>query len=131
MGNRALVIFTDGDRVSPVVYLHWCGGELPVWLADLKHMMAGREGDVDYSCARFIGLCHTKIDGNLSLGVWNIPPHIQRAVQTFEESGKARDQLTEYSHGDAGVVIVNATDYTWQACGGYLHNYNQQSTTSA
>ena len=32
MGNRALIIFTDGDRVSPVVYLHWCGGQVPAWL---------------------------------------------------------------------------------------------------
>ena len=60
MGNRALVIFTDGDRVSPVVYLHWCGDKVPAWLDDLKQLMHGREGDVDYSCARFIGLCHNR-----------------------------------------------------------------------
>jgi hypothetical protein len=131
MGNRALVIFTDGERVSPVVYLHWCGDKVPTWLNDLKELMRGREGDVDYSCARFIGLCHSQIAGNQSLGVWNVPPPIERAVRAFPCTDRSREQLAAYGHGNAGVVIVNVRDYGWQACGGYLHRSNPSSTTNA
>jgi hypothetical protein len=131
MGNRALVIFTDGERVSPVVYLHWCGDKVPAWLLDLKQLMRGREGDVDYSCARFIGLCHSQIAGNQSLGVWNVPPPIERAVRAFPCTDRSREQLAAYGHGNAGVVIVNVRDYSWQACGGYLHRSNPSSTTNA
>jgi hypothetical protein len=131
MGNRALVIFTDGERVSPVVYLHWCGDKVPAWLNDLKELMRGREGDVDYSCARFIGLCHSQIAGNQSLGVWNVPPPIERAVRAFPCTDRSREQLAAYGHGNAGVVIVNVRDYSWQACGGYLHRSNPSSTTNA
>ena len=131
MGNRALVIFTDGERVSPVVYLHWCGDKVPAWLNDLKELMRGREGDVDYSCARFIGLCHSQIAGNQSLGVWNVPPPIERAVRAFPGTDRSREQLAAYGHGNAGVVIVNVRDYSWQACGGYLHRSNPSSTTNA
>ncbi len=131
MGNRALVIFTDGERVSPVVYLHWCGDKVPAWLDDLRQLMHGREGDVDYSCARFIGLCHTQITGNQSLGVWNVPPPIERAVRAFPCTDRSREQLAAYGHGNAGVVIVNVRDYSWQACGGYLHRSNPSSTTNA
>jgi hypothetical protein len=69
MGNRALVIFTDGERVSPVVYLHWCGDQVPAWLSDLKQLMRGREGDVDYSCAR-LGVTDDARVGNVFLEHW-------------------------------------------------------------
>ncbi len=130
MGNRALVLFTDGERVSPVVYLHWCGSQVPAWLNELKQLMRGREGDVDYACARFVGLCHTKIKGNLSLGVWNTPPNVGRAIRGLP-GDRARDELAAYSHGDAGVVIVNVGDFTWYACGGYLHPSICSSTPTA
>jgi len=109
MGDRALIVFTNTarDEVSPVVYLHWDGHNVPEWLAELKAKMAGREGDVPYSAARFVGICHEHIDGNVSLGMWNAP------------TGMLANPA-EHSHGDAGVIVVNANDYSWQAFGGYL-----------
>ena len=50
MGNRAIVIFYDNDRISPTVYLHWCGGEVPKLLSELAESMKGRYGE-PYQCA--------------------------------------------------------------------------------
>ena len=69
MGNRALVIFHDKYRISPTVYLHWHGGEVPAILRELTEYMTGPHGDAEYAAARFAGLCHTRINGNLSLGI--------------------------------------------------------------
>jgi hypothetical protein len=120
MGDRALVIFEDADEVSPVVYLHWSGSRVPALLEQLKERMRGREGDVSYAAARFVGLCHEALPGNLSLGVWNIPVDTLVAVKSRGLDGRADKELAGYSHGDAGVVVVNANDFTWQAYGGYL-----------
>jgi len=70
MGERANVIFVDeDDNTSPAVYLHWDGFRVKDWLEEAGPTL--REGDVWYACARFIGFCHTKIEGSLSLGVMN------------------------------------------------------------
>ena len=69
MGNRACVVFFDRTRVSPTVYLHWHGDAVPAWLDQLKDRMNGRFSDAAYAAARFVGICHANIDGNLSLGI--------------------------------------------------------------
>jgi hypothetical protein len=112
MGNRALVIFYDNNRISPSVYLHWYGGEVPGLLGDLAVLMQGRTGDAEYAAARFIGLCHNLIEGNLSLGVYS------NALTTADLQNQKL--LEEMSPGDAGVVIVNTGDFSWNAYGGYL-----------
>lgn len=122
MGDRALVVFTDGSEVSPTVYLHWSGGRVPALIDELKTVMTGREGDVQYSAARFIGICHASIDGNLSLGRWNTEEAICEAVKGLDNvsGGDSATSITEYSHGDAGCVVVNVNDHSWKAYGGYL-----------
>ena len=120
MGDRAIVIFYDRDRVSPVVYLHCNGEHVPAWLNELREVMRGREDDAGYGCARFIGLCHTKIEGPLSLGTWNLPARLAKSVASPDREPERARALARYSHGDAGVVLVNAADYTWRAYGGYL-----------
>jgi hypothetical protein len=122
MGNRAIVIFYDNDRISPSVYLHWCGGEVPGLLSELAEYMKGRYGDAEYAAARFTGLCHNMIDGNLSLGIY--ATKLRRA-----DLDNVR-VLTNLSHGDAGVVIVNTDDFTWKTYGGYLAE-RQRSTSPA
>jgi hypothetical protein len=112
MGDRALIIFYDSDRVSPGVYLHWDGSHVPDWLEELKRLMQGRYGDAQYAAARFIGICHNRIDGNLSLGV------ISNRLTPAAMHRRAR--LEQLSHGDAGVVVVNTDDFSWKAYGGYL-----------
>jgi hypothetical protein len=112
MGNRALVIFHDKYRISPTVYLHWHGGEVPGLLRELAEYMKGRYGDAEYAAARFTGLCHQRIPGNLSLGIMANPLR-------HGDLGDAAT-LAALSHGDAGVVVVDTADFTWRAYDGYL-----------
>jgi hypothetical protein len=123
MGDRALVVFYDQQQVSPAVYLHWNGGSVPDMLADLAVYMKGRYGDAEYAAARFTGLCHNLIDGNLSLGIWSN----EMKKDDLTNIGLLRDM----SPGDAGVVIVNTDDFTWKAYGGYLAEYQRSSAASA
>ena len=123
MGNRALVIFYDNDRISPCVYLHWFGGEVPGLLGDLAVLMQGRTGDAEYAAARFLGLCHNKIDGNLSLGVYS--------NDLTAADLQNQKLLEEMSPGDAGVVIVNTGDFSWNAYGGYLAEHEQGEEADA
>ena len=41
MGERALVVFTNGEEVSPAVYLHWHGEVVPQLLELAAAVMAG------------------------------------------------------------------------------------------
>ena len=112
MGNRASVIFYDEDRISPTVYLHWNGGNVPELVTELAVYMNGRYGDADYAAARFTGLCHNLISGNLSLGI-----HANKLRRADLEDAAVLEAM---SPGNAGVVVVNTGDFTWKAYGGYL-----------
>lgn len=128
MGDRALIIFIDLDdrKVSPTVYLHWSGSHVPELLDEHRALMKGRFGDLEYAAARFVGVCHSHLDGNLSLGMWNTKPEIEAAALCVMggagEVPAAVEALDEYSHDDAGVVIVNVDNMTWKAFGGYLRD---------
>jgi hypothetical protein len=111
VGDRALVIFHDKAKkdYSPVVYLHWHGSDVGNLLKQLKALMAGRLDDVAYTVARFVGLAHEAIPGNLSVGI-------------FEKHKDFLDQpeyLADFSHGDAGVFMVDASDFSCRCYGGY------------
>jgi hypothetical protein len=109
MGDRALVQFKDkSGELSPVCYLHSHGYAVMDLIQELEEIMQGRPDDLNYSFARFVGVCHTSISGNLSLGVWN--------------------QLTELndgdSHGDAGVLVVHCFgEWEVECWGGYYKSY--------
>jgi hypothetical protein len=104
MGNRALVVFEDGGKeFSPVVYLHWHGDRAIEWLEILAGLMDTRRGDVAYSAARFVGIAHERVPGNLSLGIWNAPTDC--ASWGAAEWG-------DYSHGDEGLFLVDVRDWT-------------------
>lgn len=120
MGDRALILFHDRYRISPTVYLHWHGDQVPEILRDLTETMTGRYGDAEYAAARFTGLCHQRIPGNLSLGLMR---HTLRHADLDNPA-----VLRSLSHGDAGVVIVNTDDFTWTAYGGYLAEYRPART---
>ena len=116
MGDRALIIFTDGEDVSPVIYLHWAGSRVPDLLHRHKDLMASRGADVQYAAARFVGIVHaTMPEQNLSLGIWNADRIVRNAVLESDV-----DVLAMTSHGDAGLVVVDVRDYSWNAWGGYL-----------
>lgn len=107
MGDRALVIFKNGDELSPVTYLHWHGSTVETLLKKTRARMDGRAGDLSYTAARFVGVCHENISGNLSLGIWNSPGK--------GASGLAIATGENYSHGDAGVFIVDVSGEEWEA----------------
>ncbi|MBY0460510.1 MAG: hypothetical protein K2V38_24610 [Gemmataceae bacterium] len=118
MGDRACVLFFDGTAVSPTVYLHWHGRAVPARLAELKTLMHGRNHDAAYAAARFVGICHAHIGGNLSLGVTS-----NRLVPADLRNPAA---LAALSPGNAGLVLVDTTDFTWRAVGGYLADAHHQ-----
>ena len=106
MGNRATVIFTDGNtNHSPAVYLHWNGGPESVYgfLEELDRR--GVRADQDYECARFIQIVGEFFDSDgqdgLSLGVANGPAAQAISPETL------RTVMTD--HGDNGFYIVNRT----------------------
>jgi hypothetical protein len=112
MGDRACILFFDDTWVSPTVYLHWHGSAVPALLDRLAIRMRGRYGDAGYAAARFTGLCHERIDGNLSLGISS------NTCQSDDVQSAAL--MTALSSGDAGMVVVDTRDFSWRAYGGYL-----------
>jgi len=89
---------------------------VPALLEQHKALMASRGADVAYAAARFVGIVHATMPGqNLSLGMWNAEPNTLTAVLSTDA-----DELQQISHGDAGFVVVDVQDYSWQAYGGYL-----------
>ena len=115
MGDRAVVVFrkehtlTEREtyyKYSPMVYLHWNGSKDNVlyYIDKLAETMEGREGDLDYSIARFIGICHEDIKGNLSLGVSNCPV-------TDDTDNLFYDELGHITQGDNGVYVVDIDTY--------------------
>ncbi len=122
MGNRACILFFDAACVSPTVYLHWHGDSVPGWLDQLSSLMKGRYGDASYAAARFVGLCHEHIDGNLSLGVSSNSFSVTH-VQSSERMENA-------SPGNAGMVVVNTSDFSWRAYGGYLAEFPISNTST-
>ena len=115
MGDRALIVFTeqetiDGEKVtrfSPVTYLHNAGYEVTTLLEKTREVMEGRGADISYAPARFIGVCHEHIGGNLSLGVWNLPDDFEH----WDTKRNANKKI-DYSHGDHGLIIVDVE--TWK-----------------
>ena len=101
MGNRAHVIFTDGEKISPAVYLHWNGGPESIYQfldeLDRRNVRA----DCEYEAARFIAIVCEFFDkdyyGACSVGVSNGP--------TFKKITPST--ISSYDHGDNGVFVVN------------------------
>jgi hypothetical protein len=118
MGNRACIVFFDCTRVSPTVYVHWHGDAIQTWLTQLKDRMDGRFSDASYAAARFVGICHASIDGNLSLGI--------RSNDFFLANVLDPQQMEAESPGNAGIVVVDTRDFSWRAYGGYLADQDRR-----
>jgi len=112
MGNRACIVFFDQNRVSPTVYLHWHGDAVAAWLNQLKDRMDGRFSDAAYAAARFVGICHANIDGNLSLGI--------SSNDLTQADIRSKDRMEADSPGNAGIIVVDTSDFSWKAYGAYL-----------
>lgn len=93
----------------------------------------------------YIGIVHSTIPNDCyNLGCFETEPHVKKAIeQLFTDDSltsiRARvwdydlpkpkqvykqllpyEILEDYSHSDAGVVVVDTRDYSWRAYGGYL-----------
>jgi hypothetical protein len=115
MGDRALILFKNQDTVSPTVYLHWNGSDVPLFICRLSILMADRRNDPSYAAARFIGLAHEDIPGNLSLGVMETPEELRQAVLDNDAN-----VIADFSHGDSGVVVVDTATFSWKSYGSHL-----------
>lgn len=104
MGDRVLIQLTSGAECSPVLYCHWSGEDALELIDALKQRMATRPNDLPYSFARLVQIALGDDNGNLSFGVWN-----------------SKKKLTaKDSYGDAGVVLVDVSDWSIKCMGGYL-----------
>jgi DNA topoisomerase VI subunit A len=95
MGDRAVVVFKDEDEYSSCIYLHWDGSNVMDFLEKASPRL--RSGDIQYTAARFVGVCHESIEGNLSLGIMNM---------------RDEDDLESIDPGDNGVWVVDVRDWT-------------------
>ena len=105
--------------MSPTVYLHWHGDAVPAWLDQLKDRMNGRFSDASYAAARFVGICHANIDGNLSLGI--------SSNDLSQADVRSKDRMESESPGNAGIVVVDTSDFTWKAYGGHLADIDREA----
>lgn len=141
MGDRAVIVFKSADDLSPAVYLHSKGSQVQYLLEEALPTM--RTADVDYSCARFIGVCHDNMRGNHGLGVFNTPELLLTAEEaqalddehgagTQERDNAMRKLMDDYrqraikhiksddySHGDAGVFLVDVDTWLVECYNGY------------
>lgn len=106
-GGAAASKETQAVDISPSIYAHWAGHEAPEILVALRNRMEGRPNDVPYAAARLVGILHERIPGNLSLGIWDGPTSLAEATSK------------EYSHGDAGVILVDVANWQAEAWHGY------------
>jgi len=111
MGDQAIIHFTNGQEIGPAIYLHWDGYRVSELLSKAQKVMEGRIGDVPYTTARAIGVACEMIPGSLSLGCWSGPE-----ARDYEGG---RKEITDpsYSHGCAGVFLVDCR--TWE-----VENFN-------
>lgn len=108
MGDRVLIVATDGAEISPAIYGHWFGYDAPQILAEAGERGIVRKGDVSYAAARICGHFHEKSVSTTGLGILPAPDDLED------------ETLTKFSHGDAGVIILNVEDGTLRYVGGYL-----------
>ena len=110
MGDRALVILKSQGNYSPVMYLHWHAPQVQNYINRLKEVMQGRGNDLQYAFARLLGIVHNDIEGNLSLGCWNLPSGFSERDEKF---------LSHMSHGDGGIYVIDLKDYSIATYAGY------------
>jgi len=107
MGDRVLLQVIKRDEApgySPVIYCHWLGGEAVEAVKRLAVRMANRRGDVPYIAARLLQEAIGDNDGDTGFGLMLAD----------------RPLTAEDSHGDAGVILVDADTFEMTFLGGYL-----------
>lgn len=105
MGDRALIQLKSGDELSPVLYLHWGGGDVKRIIDATQERMKNRPGDINYIFARMVSIAIDGNEGDTGYGVWN----------------QTKKLVEADTHYDAGcfVVDVSRPTYTVETFGGY------------
>jgi len=114
MGDRAIIVVTDGENVSQEIYLHWGGYAVPMILDIHRKLMESRGNDFAYAYARLVGVCHQHCGyaDNMSLGVFGgKTPLVSELLMTEYQEKR--------SHGDAGFFVLDTRTYEWTQVGGY------------
>ncbi len=106
MGDRVLVVFKDRYGTSPALYGHWSGDSIVDVLSEAAPTM--RAGDKGYALARACAALCSHVPGALSVGIHAGPKDLLPST------------LKEFSHGDAGVLVVDVDTGEMTAFGGYL-----------
>jgi hypothetical protein len=116
VGDRAVFVCRDETGYySPGIYIHLGGSQALDYLLQAAPKMPA--DDVSYAAARLCGVLHQIISGSDYLAL--LPPP--------EVDTQDKVDWDQYSHGDAGVVIVNVSSGTAECVAGYLAGRTLQS----
>ncbi len=116
MGDRGIVVCVSNESENPDIcaagiYVHWDGDRIPRFLKSALEQERLRAGDMEYSAARVCGVFHENIPDDMSLGLLPAPKDLSTEL------------LEKYSHGNAGVVLLNCSSPQSIRCvGGYLED---------
>lgn len=94
MGNRAIYVFIDENH-SPGIYVHWAMPRTDLSRAQTHF----RTGDASYSAARFCGVMHSHIGGNLGIGLLD-SPRLEQYARNYERWDRENGL-------DVGVIEVD------------------------
>ena len=112
MGDRVIYVVKDDDYPTGIVsvYSHWGGQGALDTLERAAPFM--RKGDVSYATAR---LCQAVCDA----------AGVSTTGAGLIEAPKAHDFanfFAEYSHGDAGVIVIDLDQRIYTCYAGYLED---------
>jgi hypothetical protein len=109
MGDRCIIVpHLKGEANPSALYLHWAGGKGAIKIMnDAAPFM--RAGDMAYAFARLVGAaCAYHPNSELSVGIIKGPGSLHPA------------RINDYSHGDAGVILLDIGNGHWTGHAGYL-----------
>jgi hypothetical protein len=99
MGDRALIVVTDNTgEISPAVYTHWAGSEAGDIIKAAGEKGVIRMDDISYATARICAAFVGDNTGTTGTGILAGPENLEP------------ETLGTFSHGDAGVFVLNVTD---------------------
>lgn len=109
MGDRAIVCTRSHGQYGPAAtYLHWGGYAILDQILKAGATGRLRQGDLGYATARLVGELHLATLDEAPLGLGLIAPPT------------AYPPPATYSHGDAGVVVLDVDAGTVTLHDGYL-----------
>lgn len=95
MGNRAVVVFKEGEQLAAPIYLHWNGGPETIYpVLNLMRDVYKVRADLEYCPARFVQIMGNFFGGSASLGI----------MPSLDPANPDWDRLDP---GDNGIYLVD------------------------